>query len=241
VIDSTLPPGAREALEREGWLLLPKLLGASRLRELERATVALERSAATLVRDAVAQGVGFEVQSASGRKGEPAVEPGALRKISFPSKAQGAFNRLQRDPGLLVLLEHCGLTNPTCHVDQVNLKRARVGSPFPFHQDARFVMGRTQGRIERHGGLNLVIALDAADAGNGGFEVLGRTHRSGLVDFSYDAVSMNEGVFDETHRLLVPLAPGDAVLFHPHLAHGSGANTSDRPRRLVTMWFVGGA
>jgi ectoine hydroxylase-related dioxygenase (phytanoyl-CoA dioxygenase family) len=56
---------------------------------------------------------------------------------------------------------------------------------------------------------------------------------------AYDSSQTNEGVFDETHRTVTPLEPGDAVFFHPMLAHGSGANRSERPRRLVTLWFVG--
>src|SRR5206468_3887728 len=159
----TLPPDGRTTLESEGWLFIRQFLDGDTVKGLVRASEALESSATTLVRDTVMLGVGFEVQSATGRRGEPAVMPGALRKI----------------------------------------------------------------------------ALDEADAGNGGFEVLGRTHTGGLVEFSYDPASMNEGIFDETHRTLVPMQPGDAVLFHPLLAHGSGQNRSDRPRRLVTMWFRG--
>jgi phytanoyl-CoA hydroxylase len=230
----------RETFEREGWLFVPGLLLPATVKGLLAAAVKLEAQAAEFTQDTLVRGVGFEVQSASGRKGEPAVVPGALRKITFPSKSQGSFERVRRDPRVLELLATCGLHAPHCHVDQLNFKRANVGTSFPFHQDARFVVGTTQGKIERHGGLNLVIALDPADAGNGGFEVLGRTHQKGLIDFPYDLATTNEGFFDETHRTLVPLAPGDAVLFHPLLAHGSGPNKSDRPRRLVTMWFVGG-
>jgi ectoine hydroxylase-related dioxygenase (phytanoyl-CoA dioxygenase family) len=126
-------------------------------------------------------------------------------------------------------------------VDHLNLKPARVGTGFPFHQDAQFLVGKTQGRLERQGGLNLVIALDPCDADNGAFEVLGRTHLGPLVDFPYDMVNMNEGLFDETWRTLCVMQPGDAVLFHPNLAHGSGPNRSEKPRRVVAMWFVGGA
>jgi phytanoyl-CoA hydroxylase len=229
----------RQTFEREGWLFVPGLLTPATVKALLASAVKLEAQARELTHDTVVRGVGFEVQSASGRKGEPAVEPGALRKITFPSKSQGSFERVRRDPRVLELLKTCGLHDAKCHVDQLNFKRANVGTSFPFHQDARFVVGTTQGKIERYGGLNLVIALDPADAGNGGFEVLGRTHQSGLIDFPYDLATTNEGVFDETHRTLVALAPGDAVLFHPLLAHGSGPNKSDRPRRLVTMWFVG--
>lgn len=235
-----LSPDARVSYEREGWLFVRQFIDAGLVSELVRSSEKLEAQAKNLVEDTVVRGVGFEVQSASGRKGELAVAPGALRKISFPSKAQHTFANLRRDPGVLGALAQLGLDAPKCLVDQINFKLPRHGTGFPFHQDAHFVVGATQGRLERHGGLNLVIALDPADAENGGFVVLGRTHTSGLKEFPYDRESMNEGFFDETHRTLVPMQPGDAVLFHPLLAHGSGRNESDRPRRLVTMWFRGG-
>lgn len=240
---SGLPPAPseeRQVLEREGWLRVPQLVDRVTVRALLRATDFLVEQARTFVEDTTVHGVVYEVQSASGRKHEPAVFPGALRKIGFPSKRQGAFAALRKDPRVLDLLLRCGLEDPRCHVDQVNLKLPRVGTGFPMHQDAFFVVGKTRGRIERHGGLNLVIALDRADAENGGFQVLGRTHLQGVREVTYDASTMNEGVFDETHRELVALDPGDAVLFHPHLAHGSGPNPSDRQRRLATMWFVSG-
>lgn len=217
-----------------------EFVSAEMVGKLLRASATMEASAADITRDTVKLGVGFEVQSASGRRGEPAIAPGALRKIAFPSKGQPVFADLRRDRGLLQALAELGLDAPKCLVDQVNFKLPRFGTGFPFHQDAHFVVGATQGRLERHGGLNLVIALDPADAENGGFQVLGRTHLNGLVDFPYDPASLNEGIFDESHRTLVAMQPGDAVLFHPLLAHGSGPNLSDRPRRLVTLWYRGG-
>jgi len=230
----------RELYEREGWVVVPGLLDADAVEGLRRATDALEAAAATLGEDAVLRGVDYRVQSASGRAGEPAVRPGALRKIQFPSKAQAAFLRLRSDARVRAVLEELGLPAPRCLVDQVNLKLPRDGTPFPFHQDAPFLIPKTREMLERHGGVNCVIALDAADRENGTFEVLGRTHRQGVVAFDYDLAGTNEGVFDETHRVALPLQPGDAVFFHPHLAHGSGPNRSDRPRRIVTLWFAGG-
>jgi ectoine hydroxylase-related dioxygenase (phytanoyl-CoA dioxygenase family) len=60
------------------------------------------------------------------------------------------------------------------------------------------------------------------------------------VNFDYDTSDMNAGVFDESRRTLIPLDPGDAVIFHPHLAHGSGPNASPLQRRLVALWFIAG-
>lgn len=227
--------------EREGWLFVPQLLEPATLHELHTATAALERAAAQFERDTLVRRVFFQMQSVSGRKGEPATFPGALRKITSPSSGHGAFDRLRRDRKVLAAVESCGLVAPLCLVDQVNFKLPRVGTCFPYHQDESFLFGDALRRVQRFGGVNLVIALDPADAENGGFEVLGRTHRAGLLDVTYDTSTMNHGLFDESHRVIHSLAPGDALLFHPRLAHGSGPNRSDRPRRLITLWFGGGA
>jgi phytanoyl-CoA hydroxylase len=232
--------GSRVVFEREGWLLVPRLLERAKLHALLAATTALERMAALFERDTLVRRVFFEMQSASGRKGEPALFPGALRKITSPSSGQPAFDRLRRDPQVLAAVESCGLVAPRCLIDQVNLKLPGVGSGFPYHQDERFLFGDALRRVQQFGGVNLVIALDPADAENGGFEVLGRTHQGGLLDAPYDTSAKSSGVFDESHRVLVPLLPGDALLFHPRLAHGSGPNRSERPRRLITLWFGGG-
>ncbi len=230
----------RARYEDEGWLHVPGVLDPPTIKALLRAATALEQTARELTHDTVVRGIGYEVQSASGRRGEVAVAPGVLRKITWPSKAQRAFTELRTDARLLAALGAVGLPSPVCLVDHLNLKAARVGAGYPFHQDAKFLIGKTQARIERQGGVNVVLALDPADAENGAFEVLGRTHRGPLVDFPYDPSDLNEGLFDESHRVLIPMQPGDAVLFHPNLVHGSGPNRSDRPRRVVAMWFVGG-
>jgi phytanoyl-CoA hydroxylase len=238
---SDCPETPRVIFEREGWLLVPRLLERAKVAALLDATADLERVAADFERDTLVRRVFFQVQSASGKKGEPAIFPGALRKITSPSSSQPAFDRLRRDPKVLAALESCGLVAPQCLIDQVNLKLPRVGSGFPYHQDESFLFGDALRRVQQFGGVNLVIALDPADAENGGFEVLGRTHRGELLDLTYDTSRMNAGLFDEAHRVLAPLSPGDALLFHPRLAHGSGPNRSERPRRLITLWFGGDA
>lgn len=236
--DRAEPPHV--TLRREGWLFVPRLLERSKLEALLAATNDLERAAASFEEDKLVRRVFFQVQSASGRKGERAIFPGALRKITSPSSGQPAFDRLRRDPKVLAAVEGCGLVAPQCLVDQVNLKPPRVGSGFPFHQDESFLFGAALRRVQQFGGVNLVIALDPMDAENGGFEVLGRTHLGPLVEAAYDTSASNAGVFDESRRVLTPLSPGDALLFHPRLAHGSGPNRSERPRRLITLWFGGG-
>lgn len=236
-----LDDAERAQYRADGYLVVRGLLGAREVEALQRATDGLCEIAKDFVADTLVRGVFFEMQSASGRKGDAVVEPGALRKITGPSKGSAAFARLRRDPRLLALLASSGLERPRVVVDQVNLKHPRTGTGFPYHQDAAFLRGDAQRDLRAYGGLNLVIALDAADAENGGFCVLGGTHLQGLKrdQHGYDTSTTNEGVFDERGTCVPALAPGDAVLFHPVLAHGSGRNLSARRRRLVTLWTVG--
>ncbi len=229
------------AWEREGWLVVRGLVDAAAVAALHDATDALEARVGPIERDTRIGGTWFEVQTASGRKGEAAVAPGVLRKVTGPSKLSPAFAHLRTDRRILAGVRAVGLATPRCVIDQVNLKAPHVGSGFPYHQDAGFLFGAARGRLEAHGGVHIVVALDPCDEGNGGFEVLGRTHHGPLVDLKqrYDTSTRNEELFDTSHRHVPTLAPGDAVLFHPMLAHGSGPNRSERRRRLVTQWWVG--
>ncbi len=229
------------AYAAEGWVVVRSLLGAQAIEALQRAADELEAIAAEFVRDTAVRRVYFEVQSTSGRKREPAVRPGALRKITSPSRISPAFRALREDDRIVELIAVLGVASARCVVDQVNPKMAVFGTGFPFHQDAAFLHGVALRDLASFGGVNVVVALDASDAENGGFTVLGGTHRSGLVEgqHRYDASQSLEHRFDASRRAVPSLAPGDAVFFSPWLAHGSGPNRSERRRRLATLWFVG--
>lgn len=232
-------PTIRERFERDGWALVPRFLEPREVEVLRAASDELAAKGAHLLAGAEIDGARYEVQTASGRRGEPAVAPGALRKITFASCASTEVALLRNDRRVLKLVESVGVTSPRWIVDQINLKAPRVGTGFPWHQDVAFVAWQQRDAIANHGGANLVIALDRADEGNGGFEVLSGTHAGGAVKFDYDTSGASGGVFDESRRTPIPLDPGDAVVFHPHLAHGSGPNPSSRQRRLVALWFIG--
>jgi hypothetical protein len=233
----------RERFERDGWALVPRLLTPREIEALRVASDVLAAKGAHLVADTEIDGARYQVQSASGRRGESAITAGALRKITFASSASEEVALLRNDRRVRTLLESLGVSSPRWIVDQINLKAPRVGTGFPWHQDVAFVAWQQRDAIAKYGGANLVIALDRADEGNGGFEVLSGTHAAGAVKFDYDtsdSTDTNAGGFEESGRTLIALDPGDAVVFHPYLAHGSGPNPSSLPRRLVALWFTGG-
>lgn len=230
----------RERFEVDGWAVVRGILTPREVESLRAAVDALAARGADLVTDAEIDGARFQVQSASGGRGEAAVRPGVLRKITFASSASEELSLLRNDRRIRKLVESVGVSAPRWIVDQINLKAPLIGTGFPWHQDTAFIAWQQRNAIAAYGGANLVIALDRADETNGGFEVLSGTHAGGPVDFDYDTAGTGGGVFDESRRTLVPLDAGDAVIFHPHLAHGSGPNRSPHPRRLVALWFIGG-
>jgi ectoine hydroxylase-related dioxygenase (phytanoyl-CoA dioxygenase family) len=249
----------REHYEREGWVVVRGVADAALVDALHAATDALEEEAKTFTRSRRHRGVFFETQSASGRKSDDAIRAGALRKIGSPSKRGGAFAALVRserirDIALTVCLSETKSTL-RCAVDQVNTKAPfSEGSGFAWHQDASFLKPLARCEFDAHGGVNVVVAMDESDSQNGGFEVLGRTHCDGeapkslrdAYDGAVESVSALQNVagtkkkplFDESFRVCPALLPGDAVFFHPMLAHGSGRNASARRRRIATLWYV---
>jgi ectoine hydroxylase-related dioxygenase (phytanoyl-CoA dioxygenase family) len=232
-------PMIRERFDRDGWALVPHFLTPREVEALRSSADELASKGAHLQADAEIDGARYQVQTAGGRRGEIAVARGALRKITFASSASEEVALLRNDRRVLKLMESVGVTSPRWIVDQINLKAPRVGTGFPWHQDSAFVAWQQRDSIAKYGGANLVIALDRADEVNGGFEVLSGTHAGGAVNFAYDTSDTNAGAFDESRRTLIPLDPGDAVVFHPYLAHGSGPNGSPLQRRLVALWFIG--
>ena len=229
------------AYEEDGYVVVRGVVDGKFVADLHAAADALEAVAAEFVVDTHRGPVFFVVQSASGRKREPAVFPGALRKITGPSKVQPAFQRLRAHKPIVDVVAALGVVRPRCVVDQVNLKVPHVGTGFPFHQDAAFVHGAARADIDVYGGVNVVVALDDASVDNGGFVVCGGTHKAGLVDgqHGYDTSQRYAELFDQSRAAVPSLASGDAVFFSPWLAHGSGENRSPRRRRLCTLWFVG--
>lgn len=229
---------------RDGWRKLPGLIDDKTIAALRKSCASLLHQAKDLETDTRRRGVYFEVQSTTGRKRETAIRPGLLRKITNPSKSEPSFAALRTDPRVLDVARACGLKQPRCVVDQVTLKPARVGTGFPFHQDAAFLYGDARAELLAHGACHLVIALDDAGADNGGFEVLPGSHVDNVLADHSDYDTSGDGVHRfpafAARRALVPLTTGDAIVFHPWLGHGSGPNTSAADRRLVTLWLVGG-
>lgn len=77
--------------------------------------------------------------------------------------------------------------------------------------------------------VNAIVALGEVTAANGGTVVAPGSHR------------WAPGRQPTTHEVAVAtMHPGDALLFRGDLVHGGGANTTARPRRVVSLSYCSG-
>jgi phytanoyl-CoA hydroxylase len=109
----------------------------------------------------------------------------------------------------------------------------------PLHQDLRYFSLRPAEKI-----VAAWTAISACDRENGCLAVIPRSHRGPLqthgnpgwdyVNFGFFAIED----IDTSKRVHIPMNPGDTLLFHPLLVHGSGRNRSRGYRRAISTHYA---
>ncbi|XP_048487219.1 phytanoyl-CoA dioxygenase, peroxisomal isoform X3 [Plutella xylostella] len=114
----------------------------------------------------------------------------------------------------------------------------------PPHQDQYYLPIRPSDKI-----LGSWTAIDRVDRENGCLYLVPRSHRAGeLYEHGYppNAKGSTNLLFHGIHRDVAPLhsrlyltmEPGDTVLFHSLLVHGSEPNVSQRYRKALSTHFA---
>jgi phytanoyl-CoA hydroxylase len=124
------------------------------------------------------------------------------------------------------------------------VKDAQSGLPALWHQDGH--PWRT--RLGISAAVTLWIALDPADAGNGGLEVIPGSHRLPAAPLRKIAEppnlfgwGMDPAGVDARRAVRLSLEPGDASAHHPNLIHCSSPNPSPRRRRALVIRYRSGS
>jgi len=116
------------------------------------------------------------------------------------------------------------------------LKPGAIGTRTPFHQD--------QALWERWmpQAFSCWFALDNADVDNGCLTFCPGSHLRGVLEHApppdTDHPEVVPEVLEQFEREVVPLTAGSAVAWDRLTVHGSGVNTSRRPRRGVVIVFA---
>ncbi len=143
------------------------------------------------------------------------------------------------DPGLLAAVR--SLIGPSLMTISTNVfnKPPGVDARHPIHQDLRYFALRPAGKI-----VGTWTALVPCTRENGCLAVLPGSHRGELRKHADpDWEHVNFGFFaaadvDVADRVHVEMEPGDTLLFHPLLLHGSGHNRTEGFRRAISAHYA---
>ena len=121
-------------------------------------------------------------------------------------------------------------------------KPPNVDGRHPFHQDLLYFPFRPADKI-----VATWTALEPVTRENGCLQVIPGSHRGELLEHENpDWEWLNlayfgaKGVGADAERVHLEMEPGDTVLFHPILLHGSGRNRTQGFRRAISAHYASG-
>lgn len=117
-------------------------------------------------------------------------------------------------------------------------KPANKGTFLPWHQD-RWTM------LDRDPLVTVWTALDPATKENGCVQVIPRSHRHGLINPSHHSGFLSEAqtaaICTDDRIVYIELEPGEVVILHNYLLHGSDINRSSQSRRAFSVCYMDAA
>ena len=150
------------------------------------------------------------------------------------------FLNIGRHPDLVAMVDDLIGPNFALWNSSFFAKPAHVGTKTPFHQDGRYWP------IDPLASCSIWIAIDAATTANGCLRFIPGSHRRReLAPHEFNdaeglslPLEIDTNAYDETTAVDIVLEPGQISLHDIFLVHGSEANTSDQPRRGMTLRYM---
>ena len=155
----------------------------------------------------------------------------------------------QLDPVLDALVDDERLTQPMLKLvgvdavalwtDKLNLKQAKSGSGFTWHQDAPYWI-HDCAHVDQL--PNVYLALDDASQENGCFQIIKSSHTQGCLPGTVDGSQLggfytDPQYIDASQRVDFEVPAGSLVFFNAHSIHGSEANNSDQARGAFILTY----
>lgn len=160
-----------------------------------------------------------------------------VRRIKEPARWLPSIDRLKSDPRLLSILTALMGPDIRFQVSKLNMKSAGFGAPVQWHQDWAFYP---------HTNQNLLAAgvlLDDMTLDNGPLLVLPGSHKGPIYDHHAEgafcgAINLSTADIDFTQAVALTGPAGAVTFHHVRAVHGSAANRSSRPRRLLLFQYT---
>lgn len=158
----------------------------------------------------------------------------AVRKISDFVQHEDRLHAIAYHAKLLGLVEKIMGAKPKLTQDQALLKPPSGGAEKPWHQDMAYGNLTYDKPV-----IGAWIALDPAEIDNGCMHVIPRSHMDGAIPHyavrDWQICDTNIPVQRDT---AVPLQPGEVLLFHGLLMHGTPPNFSTKRRRALQFHYA---
>ena len=231
-----MPPAAEDLARywENGFLLLPGLVERDTLARLEARFVELASGATAMPARLV---VMRDVMIAKGAV-VPATPLHAVNKILSFENDEALFAYALHAELLSWVRALIGPDLVTLSTNVFN-KPPGVDGRHPLHQDLRYFALRPGDGI-----LATWTAMSPMRRGNGCLAVVPGSHKRGLLPHATPGWEyVNDGFFaaervDVDERVHLEMEPGDTLLFHPLLLHGSGRNRSSDFRRAISAHYA---
>lgn len=124
-------------------------------------------------------------------------------------------------------------------VTNVFNKPPQVDGRHPLHQDLRYFRIRPPEKL-----IAVWTAITPTNRDNGCLAVVPGSHKKGLLSHTtpdwefvnYKFYGIEEDLTE--NRIHIEMNPGDTILFHPLLVHGSGQNRTNEFRRSISAHYA---
>jgi ectoine hydroxylase-related dioxygenase (phytanoyl-CoA dioxygenase family) len=162
-----------------------------------------------------------------------------VNTIHVLSQTSNYFKNLLHNKKVLELMKNILDDEIEPQWSQLFAKPALVGLPSPMHQDNYYwnILGNKT--------VTMWIAIDEVSNENGGVIYYDKSHKLGKLEHRASYAKGTSQKVSDTEMIKIPLEtkvqpimnPGDILLHHGLMVHGSEANKTNRDRRGMSMWY----
>lgn len=234
----TLDRAEVEAFFTDGFVVVPDLFSPSEIEKLRACCDRLQAEAQQLGASALHHGSQFVLGRVTAG---PLAGQVRIDRVVWAGAAEPHLLAVGEDPRLLrPVAQLLGGRAMDQLINQVHFKLPGDGVEFPWHQDSlhrRYGTPEWQDVNGRGSYVQTVLAIDDATLENGPLWFVRASCRHGHIPVGPDQV-LPEVYVEQDQLVPVTLAAGSVAMFGPYTIHGSTANRSSQPRRLLINGYA---
>ena len=171
------------------------------------------------------------------RKRDVNLVNGKINSMHGLTRYNNYFKNFSKNQDILKLCAKLLESKPEFREAEYFAKPAKQGLKSPMHQDNFYW------NVKGGNALTMWFALEKSTKKNGGVKYIPKTHKLGVVSHvpSYapgSSQKVSDKIIRKYKKYIIPnLNPGDVLIHHSQVIHGSDSNKSNKSRRGLTLQF----